>query len=157
MSSTRLLTTLAAPASGTGVDPRGQRVAAGVTAVVLAAVLLTGSTALLAVQAVVFAIAVGLGVRRSPYALAYSHLVRPRLGPPRELEDPKPPRFAQVVGLAFALVGLIGYIAGASTLGAVATGLALVAALVNAVFGLCLGCEMYLVLIRLRDGRSLPA
>ena len=139
-----------------GVDPRGQRFAAAVTALVLAAVLVTGSALLLAVQAAVFAIAVASGVRRSPYALAYARLIRPRLGPPRELEDPRPPRFAQGVGLAFAAVGLIGYLAGATTLGAIATGLALVAALLNAVFGLCLGCEIYLLLSRLRGGRTLP-
>ena len=135
------------------VDPRGQRLAAGMTAVLLAAVLVTSSAALLAAQVAVFAIAVALGVRRSPYALAYSWVVRPRLGPPAELEDPRPPRFAQGVGLAFAVAGLAGYLSGAVTLGALATGLALTAALLNAVFGLCLGCEMYLLLARLRGGR----
>jgi hypothetical protein len=75
-------------------------------------------------------------------------LVRPRLAPPAELEDPAPPRFAQTVGLAFSLVGLAGFLAGATLLGLVATGFALVAALLNAVFGLCLGCEMYLLIRR---------
>ena len=139
-----------------GVDPRGQRVAAGLTALVLAAVLLTASTALLALQAVVFAVAVALGVRRSPYAYAYSRLIRPRIAAPPALEDPRPPRFAQAVGLGFAVAGLVGYIAGAPTLGAVATGLALVAALLNAAFGLCLGCELYLLLARLRGRPTLP-
>ncbi len=97
-----------------GVDPRGQRVAAAITAVVLAVVLVTASTWLLALQTVVFAIAVWFGVRRSPYALAYARLLRPRLGPPAALEDPRPPRFAQGVGLAFAAVGLVGYLAGAT-------------------------------------------
>jgi len=139
-----------------GVDPRGQRFAAAVTALALAAVLVTGSAPLLALQTAVFALAVALGVRRSPYALAYARLIRPRLGPPSAPEDPRPPRFAQGVGLAFAVLGLVGYLAGAATLGAIATGLALVAALLNAVFGLCLGCEIYLLLSRLRGGRTLP-
>ena len=140
-----------------GVDPRGQRFAAGLTALVLAIVLVTSSAWLLAVQVVVFALAAGLGVRRSPYALAYARLVRPRLGPPAELEDPRPPRFAQAVGLAFAVVGLAGYVAGLTVLGAVATGMALVAALLNAALGLCLGCEMYLLLVRLRGRQSQPS
>ena len=72
-------------------------------------------------------------------------LLRPRLSPPAELEDPAPPRFAQAVGLGFALVGLVGFLAGADLLGQVAVGFALVAALLNAVFRFCLGCEMYLL------------
>lgn len=127
------------------LDPRGLRFAAAVTVVVLAAVLVTESSVLLALQAVVFAVGVVFGLRRSPYGLLYARLVRPRLGPPAELEAEAPPRFAQGVGLAFAALGLVGYLSGATTLGAVATGLALIAAFLNAAFGLCLGCEAYLL------------
>ncbi len=74
------------------------------------------------------------------------------LGPPAELEDPAPPRFAQGVGLAFTLVALVGFAAGATLLGQVAIGLALVAALLNAVFRLCLGCELYLLVKRAQGG-----
>jgi len=137
----------------TQVDPRGLRVVAGITAVVLAAVLLIPSEPvriiLLAVQVAVFAIAALVSLTRSPYAIVYATLVRPRLGPPAELEDARPPRFAQLVGLAFTTVALVTLIAGATTVALVATGLALVAALLNAVVGLCLGCELYLVLRRL--------
>lgn len=135
------------------IDPRGARFAAGVTSVVLAAVLLAPDplgTLLIALQAVVFAVGAGLGVQRTPYAWVFRKLVRPRLGPPAELEDAAPPRFAQGVGLVFATVALIGFLAGATTVGLLATGLALVAALLNAVLGLCLGCEMYLLIRRLR-------
>ncbi len=118
------------------IDPRGPRFAAWLTTVVLALVVLTASPWLLAAQAVVFA----LGSRgRSPYILFWKRFVR--RGAPRELEDARPPRFAQVVGLAFALVGLAG--AGTPLL-LIATALALVAALLNAAFGICLGCELYL-------------
>ncbi|WP_324503456.1 DUF4395 domain-containing protein [Nocardioides sp.] len=86
-----------------------------------------------------------LGGQRTPHAWVFRRFVRPRLAPPAELEDAAPPRFAQAVGLAFALVGLLGFLTGATALGLVATGLALGAALLNAVFGLCLGCEMYLL------------
>lgn len=118
------------------------------TTAVLAAVLVGGSFWLLAAQALVFAAGAALGVTRSPYGLLFRHLVRPRLGPPAETEDAAPPRFAQTVGLAFALVGLVGYGAGPLWLGMAATACALAAAFLNAAFGYCLGCEMYLVLRR---------
>jgi Ca2+/Na+ antiporter len=131
------------------VDPRGLRVAAGLTTLVLAIVLLTASAWLLAAQAVVFAVAAVFGVRRSPYAWLFGRFVRPRLAPPAEYEDDRPPRFAQAVGLLFAVIGLIGYLVGASLAGAVATGFALAAAFLNAAFGFCLGCEIYLLLRRI--------
>ncbi|GAA1093611.1 DUF4395 domain-containing protein [Kitasatospora arboriphila] len=133
------------------IDPRGQRFAAALTSVVLAAALITGSGALLALQAVVFAVGALAGLQRSPYGLLFRVLVRPRLAPPRELEDARPPRFAQAVGLAFALVGTLGFLSGADWLGLAATGLALAAAFLNAAFGYCLGCEAYLLLRRGTD------
>ena len=132
------------------VDPRGLRFAAAVTTVVLALTLVLNSFWPLVVQAVVFAIAVTFGVQASPYSQIFKRLVRPRLGPPKELEDPAPPRFAQLVGLVFAVLGLVGYLSGAEVLGVVATGFALVAAFVNAAVGLCLGCEAYLLIQRIR-------
>jgi hypothetical protein len=134
------------------VDVRGPRFAAGVTAVVLAVALLLGSGVLVAVQALVFAVGAFAGLRYAPYGVLFRLLVAPRLGPVREREPEAPPRFAQVVGLLFAVVGAAGYLLGAPALGAVATGLALVAALLNAVTGFCLGCELYLV-----ARRALPA
>jgi len=134
------------------VDVRGPRFAAGVTAVVLAVALLLGSGVLVAVQALVFAVGAFAGLRYAPYGVLFRLLVAPRLGPVREREPEAPPRFAQVVGLLFAVVGAAGYLLGAPALGAVATGLALVAALLNAVTGFCLGCELYLI-----ARRALPA
>ena len=64
------------------------------------------------------------------------------------MEDPRPPRFAQGLGLGFVGVAVIALLAGLTTVGLVAAGLALVAALLNAVFGLCLGCELYVILRR---------
>ncbi|MFK4084295.1 DUF4395 domain-containing protein [Kribbella sp. NPDC020789] len=132
------------------VDPRGLRFAAGVTAVLLALTLVLGNPWILAVQTLVFAIGVAFGVQASPYGQLFKRLVRPRLGPPKELEDAAPPRFAQLVGLIFAIAGLIGYLSGATVLGVVATGFALVAAFVNAAVGLCLGCEAFLLIQRIR-------
>jgi hypothetical protein len=143
------------------VDPRGQRFSAALTSVVLIAVLVTGSWVVLAVQALVFAIGAVLGLRHAPYGLVYKTLVRPRIGPPRELEPEAPPRFAQGVGLAFALVGVAGYALGIGWLGTGATALALGAAFLNAAFGFCLGCEMYLLIRRVvpskRSNREVPA
>ena len=131
------------------IDPRGQQFAAAVTSVVLVAVLLTApgplGIVLLAAQAALFATAVARGGQRTPVAALFRAVVRPRLAPPAHLEEPEPPRFAQGVGQVFALVALAGFLSGATTLGYVATGFALVAALLNATIGLCLGCEVYLL------------
>lgn len=139
-----------------GIDPRGPRFGALITTVVLAVVLITASVWLLAAQAVVFAVGSAFGLRSAPYGVLYRRLIRPRLGPPAELEPEAPPRFAQTVGLAFALVGVGGYAAGLTWLGAAATAAALVAAFLNAVFGFCLGCEMYLLIRRIWPGRQAP-
>lgn len=142
------------------IDPRGARFAAAVTAVVLAAVLLLApapiGVALLAVQTAVFAIGAGRGVQHTPYSWLFRTVVRPRIGPPAEREDAAPPRFAQAVGFGFAAVGLVGFLLGVSLVGVVATGFALAAALLNAVFGLCLGCEAYLLIKRLTGPRVVP-
>ena len=130
------------------IDPRGPRFGALITMMVFAVVLITGNVWLLAAQAVVFAAGAFLGLRRSPYGLLYQWLVRPRLGPPGELEPEAPPRFAQAVGLAISIIGIIGFAAGLRPLGLVAAALGLVAAVLNGVFGLCLGCEMYLIIRR---------
>ncbi|MFD7339682.1 DUF4395 domain-containing protein [Streptomyces violascens] len=130
------------------LDPRGPRFAAVLTTLVLLLVLATGSGVLLAGQAVVFALGAVLGLRRSPYGWLYRRLVRPRLGPPQELEDERPPRFAQAIGLGFAAVGAAGYLSGATWLGIAASAAALAAAFLNAVFGYCLGCELYLLAVR---------
>ena len=83
----------------------------------------------------------------------FKKLVRPRLAPPTELEDPRPPTFAQLVGLIITGAGLVLGLAGVSAAVPVAAAFALVAAFLNAVFGLCLGCELYLLGLRLRAGR----
>jgi hypothetical protein len=131
----------------TMIDPRGPRLVAAITTVVLAITLLISGSrvaagTLLAAQALVFA----LGTRgRSPYQLVFKKLVRPRLAPPVELEAEAPTRFAQVVGLGFAGAGALSFLLGATVAGQIFTGFALVAALLNASVGLCLGCEVYLL------------
>ncbi|GAA3712962.1 DUF4395 domain-containing protein [Nonomuraea antimicrobica] len=124
-------------------DPRALRFGAAVTTLVLASVLVTGSLWLLAAQAVVFALG---AVWRSPYPMLFKVLVR---SVPKETEDARPPRFAQAVGLVFAVAGLVGYSTGITPLALAATAAALLAAFLNAAFGFCLGCEMYLLIRRL--------
>jgi hypothetical protein len=131
------------------VDPRGPRFAAWVTTGVLAVVLVTGNGWLLAAQAAVFAVGAVTGLRRAPYGLLYRWLLAPHLGPPAELEPAAPPRFAQGVGLLFAATGAAGYLTGLTPLGIAATACAFAAAFLNAAFGFCLGCELYLIVRRI--------
>ena len=139
------------------IDPRGPQFNAMLTSVVLALTLLAATgIVLLAVQAALFAVGVAFGVQRTPAAYLFKRLVRPRLSAPTHLENARPPRFAQAVGLVFAVVGLAGYLSGVTLLGAIATGFALAAALLNAVFGFCLGCELYLLIRRVAPARATP-
>ena len=130
------------------IDPRGPRFGAAITTVVLIVVLATGWGWLLAAQAVVFALSAFSDLRLSPYGAIYKRLVRPRLAPPAELENPAPPVFAQFVGLGFAVVGSFAYLAGWDVLAIVFAAFALVAAFLNAAFDFCLGCEVYLLMHR---------
>ncbi len=135
------------------IDPRGPRFAAAVTSVLLILALVLGppwGLVPLGVQFLAFAAGALLGVHRQPWGWVFRRFVRPRLAAPAVLEDPRPPRFAQAVGLGFAAVALLGGLFGATPVLLVATGFALVAALLNAVFDFCLGCEVYLRVQRLR-------
>ena len=82
------------------------------------------------------------------YGVLFRKLVAPRLAPPTEFEPVEPVRFAQGVGFVFAAVAAVGFLAGVPAVGFVAAAFALVAAFLNAAFGLCLGCEVYLLLRR---------
>jgi len=138
------------------VDVRGPRFAAWVTTAVIVAVLLVSAVSpvaagvLLGVQAVVFAIGAWRGPRRHPYGLIFAKVLAPRLGPVTEKEPVPPLKFAQLVGFIFAAVGVTGFAAGIPLLGLIATGFALVAAFLNAAFGICLGCQVYPLVARLR-------
>jgi hypothetical protein len=136
------------------IDVRGPRFSAWVTSAVLAIALLTASGVLVAVQAAVFAVGAFAGLRYAPYGVLFRRFVAPRLGPVREWEPETPARFAQLVGFLFAVVGAAGFLLGAPVAGFVATGLALVAALLNAATGFCLGCELYLTARRVLPARA---
>ncbi len=147
-----------------GIDPRSPRFGAGVTAVLLLVDLflaLVGATVaafvLLLVLALLFAWGAFAGIRRHPYGLLYRRLIRPRLAPPAELEDPAPPTFAQGVGLLVTGLGLVLHLLGVPLALPVAAALAFVAAFLNSVFGYCLGCQLYLLLVRAGVVRRRPS
>lgn len=130
-------------------DPRALRFGAAITTFILLLVLVTGSLWLLAAQAVVFALGIA---GRSPYGMLFKAFVK---SAPKETEDFRPPRFAQGVGLVFAVAGLAGFIAGITPLALGATAAALLAAFLNAAFGFCLGCETYLLIRRILPAAKL--
>ena len=138
------------------VDVRGPRFAAWVTTAVLVVTLIVSALSplaaaiILGLQAVVFAIGALGGPRRHPYGRLFATLVAPRLGPVKEREPVPPLKFAQLVGLIFAIVGTAGFAVGAPLVGVIATAFALVAAFLNAAFGICLGCQLYPLVVRLR-------
>lgn len=140
-----------------GIDPRGPRFTAGITAVLLLVVAVLGfggaalaAWVLLAALSALFAWAAFAGVRRHPFGLLFKRFVRPRLAPPEELEDPRPPTFAQGVGFAVTVVGVILGAVGLTLAVPIAASFAFIAAFLNAVFGYCLGCQLYLLLVRAR-------
>ena len=138
------------------VDVRGPRFAAWISTAVLVLTLAvsaastTAAAIILSAQAVVFAVSAWRGPRTSPYGLLFRMFVAPRLGPVTEREPVPPLKFAQLVGLIFAVVGVVGFAAAIPLLGAVATAFALFAAFLNAAFGICLGCQLYPLVARLR-------
>ncbi|OBI23589.1 MULTISPECIES: DUF4395 domain-containing protein [unclassified Mycobacterium] len=138
------------------VDVRGPRFAAWVTTAVLVIALAVSAAsppaaaAILGVQAIVFAVGAVGGPRKHPYGRIFATVVAPRLGPVTEREPVAPLKFAQLVGLLFALAGVAAFAAGAFVIGVIATAGALVAAFLNAAFGICLGCQLYPLVARFR-------
>ncbi|ORB73695.1 DUF4395 domain-containing protein [Mycobacterium scrofulaceum] len=138
------------------VDVRGPRFAAWVTTAVLVSTLAVSvasapaAAIVLGVQAVIFAVGAVGGPRKHPYGRVFARVVAPRLSPVQEREPVAPLKFAQLVGLIFALAGVVGFAAGAFLVGVIATGAALVAAFLNAAFGICLGCQLYPLVARFR-------
>ena len=131
------------------IDARGPRYSAALTTIVLSAALITESNLIIGFQFAVFLSAVLFGLRRSIYGFLYRNLIQPRLSGPVPSEYESAPRFAQLIGAFFALTALIGGLTGNSTIFLIATGFALSAAFLNAAFGFCLGCQLYLIIIRI--------
>ena len=133
------------------IDARGPRFSATITTIVLSTALVTHNVWVLVAQGLVFLIGATRGPQFTPYGLFFKNIVKPRLKKEAPTEDVRPPKFAQAVGFIFALVGSLGAFLGADIVFIVATGFALAAAFLNAAFNYCLGCEMYLLLVRLKS------
>jgi hypothetical protein len=133
------------------IDARGPRFGAVITTIVLATALATNNVWIIVAQAIVFAIGAIKGPQFTPYAFIYKTLVKPRLKGETPAEDVRPPQFAQTVGLLFALAAIGGVIFGVNAIFTVAVAFALGAAFLNAAFNFCLGCEVYLLLLRARS------
>ena len=137
--------------SPTIIDARGPRFGAVITSIVLATALATNNVWVIVAQAVVFAIGAIKGPQFTPYAFIFKNLVKPRLKKAGATEDVRPPQFAQTVGLLFALTAAAGSFAGLDVVFTIAVAFALGAAFLNAAFNFCLGCEIYLLLLRARS------
>ena len=133
------------------IDARGPRFSAALTTIVLAIALVTGSLWVATFQAIVFAIGAIKGPQFTPYAFLYRTVIKPRLKSPLRTEDVRPPKFAQSIGLIFAIVAIAGAATGTSVVFTVAVAAALAAAFLNAAFDFCLGCQIYLILTRIRN------
>ena len=133
------------------IDARGPRFSATITAIVLATALVTHNVWVLLAQGLVFLIGATAGPQFTPYGLLFKNLIKPRLKKEAPTEDVRPPKFGQSVGLIFALVGIFGAVVDRGLIFTVATAFALAAAFLNAAFNYCLGCEMYLLLVRFRS------
>ena len=132
------------------IDARGPRWSAGLTSIVLILALITRSPFFIAIQLIQFGIGAFAGPPNSPYAWLYKRFVQPRLSKDFDSEDVRPPQFAQFVGFIFALLATVGAVTHTWPLFNIATALALFAAFLNAAFGYCLGCKIYLLGVRFR-------
>jgi len=120
------------------IDPRGPRFNQAVLALGLLAGFATGATWVVPAFAAVLFLGAAFGPRYGPFLRLYADVVKPRLRPPAELEDPRPPRFAAAIGVAFLAAATVAFAAADAD----TAGWAL--ALVAAATGICVGCEVYL-------------
>lgn len=132
------------------IDPRGPRFNQGVLTVALLGGFAADLRLVVPVFAVVLLLGAAFGPRYGPFLRFYTEVIKPRLRPPAELEDPRPPRFAAAVGVVFLGGATVAFAAGAAGLGwALAVVVAALAGLA-ATTGICVGCEMYLAFARRR-------
>ena len=153
--------------SPAGIDPRSPRFGAGITAIALLITLSLGladstipqgvaersadpAFLLLTLITALFAWGAFAGIKRHPYGALFKALILPRLGPPAYREEPEPPTFAQLVGFVVSAMGVVLHLVGIPYGLVAATAAAFIAAFLNSVFGLCLGCETYALLVRAR-------
>lgn len=155
----------ASAGASAGIDPRGPRFGAAITATLLLLVIALGlteplgsdlaaralqpSAVLLTVLVALFAWGAFAGIQKHPYGVVFRRLIAPRLAPPAEREHPAAPTFAQLVGLLVTATGLLLHLVGVPGALVIAAAAAFIAAFLNAVFAYCLGCQLYVLLVRL--------
>jgi hypothetical protein len=138
---------MAAPAP---IDPRGPRFNQAVLAVALLSGFLVDWRPVVPLFALVLLAGAAFGPRYGPFLALYAKVIRPRLGPPREMEDPRPPRFSAALGVVVLTAATLAFAAGRPGIG---WGLALLVAGLaglSATTGICVGCEIYLLAARRR-------
>jgi hypothetical protein len=135
------------------IDARAPRFNQATVGLLALAAVLTGWWAILGLLAAQLAIGLALGRRWCLPCLAYFELVQPRFGE-GPIEDSRPPRFANLVGVAVLGAATIAYALGFGTAGAALGLLVAGLALLAAATGLCAGCEAYRSGARLRGIRS---
>jgi hypothetical protein len=131
------------------IDSRAPRTNQAVVGVVSVLAVVSGWWWLLALLALQLAVGLSFGRRFCLPCLAYFELIQPRFGE-GPLEDSRPPRAANVVGLVVLTAASLAYIAGVGALGAGLGLLVAALALLAAVTGFCTGCQAYKVGCRLR-------
>jgi hypothetical protein len=132
------------------IDPRGPRFNQAVLATALLAGFLFDWRPVVPLFAGVLFLGAAFGPRYGPFLRLYADLIRPRLGPPAAVEDPRPPRFAAAVGVVVLGAAALAFVAGSPGLG---WGLALLVAVLAALAattGICVGCEIWLLAARRR-------
>ena len=134
------------------IDPRGPRTNQAVLATALVLGFVTRQWWVAPVFAVVLGLGAALGPAWGPVLRLYASVIRPRLAPPTELEDPRPPRFAAAVGVVFLVAATFAFALDADVVGWTLSLMVAALAALAAITGLCVGCEIYVLLVRLRGG-----
>ena len=124
------------------IDTRAPRTNQVVVGLMALAAVLTGWWALLALLALQLALGLTLGRRWCLACVFYYEVLQPRFGE-GPLEDSRPPRFANMVGLGFLTAASASYLFGWAPLGAALGGIVAALALLAAVTGFCAGCRAY--------------
>jgi hypothetical protein len=134
------------------IDARAPRFNQATVGIVSLIALLTGWWVLLGVLAVQLIAGLRGGRRYCLPCVFYFEVVQPRIGE-GEIEDARPPRFANILGATFLSAATLAHLIGLSTLGWILGGMVAGLALLAAATGLCAGCEMYRLGARLRGIR----
>ena len=123
-------------------------VAAGVV-LISAFFLLTNSILVLIALTYGFAARVAAGPVFSPLALFVTRIVTPKLNFNHKFVPGPPKRFAQTIGLTFAATALALTLLGFSTATQLVIAALIIAATLESVFAICLGCIMFSFLMKL--------